>query len=79
MDRASTFFLKHVHGLELSGELQEAVLEYRRNRQKLTKEDTEGHSALFEKYHEFLTDIYKEDLEHWINENRVLDINLKKR
>ena len=43
----------------------------------MSPEDTEGHETHFEKYHEFITDIYKEELEQWITENRIININLK--
>ena len=37
-------------------------------------EDTEG---LFNRYHEMLSDLYREDLEHWINQNTVINFELK--
>lgn len=55
-----------MHGLELHGELQKVVIEYRQNKDK------------YERYHEMLTDLYREELEHWINENQVINLRLKK-
>jgi hypothetical protein len=37
-------------------------------------EDTEG---LFNRYHEMLSDLYREDLEHWINQNAIINFELK--
>jgi len=87
IDKAAEFFLKKVHCLELSGDIQKAVIEYRRIRQKMNEEvdnNTEGELAviedteeLFLRYHEMLSDLYREDLEHWINQNTIINFELK--
>ena len=68
-----------MHGLELSGDLQKAVLEYRSSRQKLALDDTRGLEELYSRYHEMVVDLYREDLEEWINENLVINLMLKSR
>ena len=86
IDEAAEFFLRRVHALELCGEIQKAVIEYRVAKGKGTiegggggvgvMEDTE---ELFHKYHVMLSDLYREELEHWINENQVIHMSLKSR
>ena len=79
MDEAGEFFLKKIHGLELSGDLQKAVIEYRQSKQKLDSKDKEGLEELFNRYHEMIVDLYREDLEFWINQNLVINLTLKTR
>jgi len=54
-----------VHSEELSGDLGVAVKEYRAGRVE--------YSAAFE----FIVDIYREELENWIIENKLLSVQLK--
>ena len=61
----SEFFLKKIHTEELDGDLQSAVRGYRSG------------DSTYESAFEFLTDIFKEDLENWIIENKLLSIQLK--
>ena len=53
----------HVH--ELSGPMQATVFEYRKNKHK------------YEQYHELVVDLYHEELKMWINENKIIDLNLR--
>lgn len=50
---------------ELSGCIQATVLEYRKNKHK------------YEQYHELVVDLYHEELRMWINENKIIDLNLR--
>ena len=80
MDEAGEFFLRKMHALELYGEIQVSVIEYRQARKKLIEEKREGEvEELFERYHEMLIDLYRENLEHWINENVTINFHLKSR
>ncbi len=79
MDGAAEFFLKKIHGLELSGEMQTAVIEYRVKRNKLGKSDEEALEGLYQGYFEMFTEIYRDELEQWINENQIIQMSLKSR
>jgi hypothetical protein len=65
--------------LELHGDIQTAVLDYRRTRQDIPKEESEAVLRHYEGYHNMLTEIYREELEHWINENEIIQMSLKNR
>lgn len=79
MDGAAEFFLKKVHGLELCGEIQQAVIEYRVKRNKLDKADEEALEGLYQGYFDMFTEIYRDELEQWINENQIIHMSLKSR
>lgn len=76
-----------MHALELSGDMQRAVIEYRGVRQKMNEDQedsVEGELAVIEsteelygRYHEMLSDLYREDLERWINQNEIINLDLK--
>jgi len=68
-----------VHGLELSGEIQTAVIEYRVKRNKMDKADEEGMEGLYQGYFDMFTEIYRDELEQWINENQIIHMSLKSR
>lgn len=78
-----------MHALELSGDIQRAVIEYRVARQKMNEGGDrgiegelsviEGTEGLYEGYFEMLTDLYREELEHWINQNEIINLDLKVR
>jgi hypothetical protein len=65
IDKAAEFFLKEIHTEELDGDLQVAVRGYRSG------------SATYEHAFEFLTECFREDLESWIIENKLLSVQLK--
>ena len=69
VEQAAEFFLKKIHVDELYGDIQLAVHQYRINHETTSFDDAKG----------FLVDIYKDDLEHWINENQVLNLHLRQR
>lgn len=79
MDGAAEFFLKKIHGLELSGEIQTAVIEYRVKRNSMGDKDERALENLYQGYFDMFTEIYREELEHWINENQIIHMSLKTR
>jgi hypothetical protein len=79
VEKAAEFFLRKIHGLELYGDIQEAVLDFRRARNTFPPEALEDREALYETYHAMFIELYREELEHWINENEVIHMNLKSR
>lgn len=65
IDKAAEFFLKKVHVEEVDGDLQAAIKGYRSGQ------------ATYESSFEFLTDVFREELEAWIIENKLLSVQLK--
>ena len=64
------------------------MIEYRKARQKMGEggDSTEGElcviestEELYEGYFEMLIDLYREELEHWINQNEIINLDLKVR
>lgn len=64
------------------------MIEYRRSRQKMNEgvESAGGELAviecteeLYHRYFEMLIDLYREELEHWINQNEIINLDLKVR
>ena len=63
--KAAGFFLREIHSQELDGDIQKAVINYRNG------------NITYERALEFMTEMFYEELEQWVVENKVLSLQLK--
>ena len=59
--------------------MQQAVIEYRVKKNGMGDKDEEALETLYQGYFDMFTEIYREELEHWINENQIIHMSLKTR